>query len=159
MNVMIGRPNFSASLHQPQRFAIAFRIRHSEIPLHPFFEGLAFLMPDDHDRPVVKAGEASDDGAVIAKGAIAVELEEVPAELADVVEGRGPLGMPGELRSLPGSQSAVQFVFDLGEFRPQLADLVLRGRFPEFGGRELFDLLFDLADRLFKLEIIAHRRP
>ena len=64
--------------------------------------------------------------------------------------------MPGELGALPGSQFAVERMFDLGEFHPQLADFVLRGRLSGRNGREFFDLFFDLADRFFKLEIIAH---
>ncbi len=47
-------------------------------------------------------------------------------------------------------------MFDLGQLHPQLADLILGGRFPGRNGRELFDLFFDLADRLFKIEVIAH---
>ena len=65
--------------------------------------------------------------------------------------------MSGELRSLPGSQFAVQRMFHLGQLHPQLADLVLGCRFPRRSGREFFDLFFDLADRLFKLKVIAHR--
>ena len=51
----------------------------------------------------------------------------------------------------------VNFFIVLPLINPQFADLVLGGRFPRRGGCEFFDLFFDLADRLFKLEVIAHR--
>ena len=113
-------------------------------------------MADDHDRPVVESSEASDDGTVVAELAVSMELKKIPKEIADVIERAGSLGMPGELRALPGSQFTVERMFDLGQLHPQLADLILRGRFSGRNGREFFDLFFDLADRLFKLEVIAH---
>ena len=64
--------------------------------------------------------------------------------------------MPGELGPLPGSQLCVQLMFDLGELHPQLADFVLRRRIFPAERCEFFDLFFDFADRLFKLEVIAH---
>ena len=80
MNVMIGPAEFLRHLHEAQGLAIAFRIGHPEVPLHAFLEGLALLMADDHDRPVVEAGEAADDGAVIAERAVAVEFVKVPED-------------------------------------------------------------------------------
>jgi len=85
-----------------------------------------------------------------------MKLKKIPKEIADVIECAGSLRMPGELRTLPGSQFAVERMFDLRQLHPQLADLVLRSRFPGRDGREFFDLFFDLADRFFKLEVIAH---
>ena len=60
-----------------------------------------------------------------------MELKKVPEEITDVIEGAGSLGMPGELGSLPGSQFAVQLMFDLRQLRPQFADLILGANFPE----------------------------
>ena len=85
-----------------------------------------------------------------------MELKKVSEEIPDIIEGAGSLGMPGELRALPGGQFAVEGVFDLGQFHPQFADFILGGRFSRRSGCELFDLFFDLADRFFELEVIAH---
>ena len=85
-----------------------------------------------------------------------MELEKVAERFTDIIEGAGPLGMPGELGALPGGQFAVELMFDLGEFHPQFADFVLSARFRRPDGCEFFDLLFDFADRLFKIKVIAH---
>src|SRR6185312_7308683 len=77
--------------------------------------------------------------------------------LSDIVQGAWTLRMSGQLRSLPGSQIFVEFVLGLSKFRTELPNVVLGGRFPVGGrGGKFLDLLFDLSDRLFKFEIIAH---
>ena len=113
-------------------------------------------MADNHDRPVIEAGKASDDRAVIAEQAVAMEFLKVSAELVHIIEGRGTLRMSGQLGSLPGSKTAVKFVFDLREFGSQLANLILRAGFWRFGGGELLNLFFQLTDRFFEIQIISH---
>src|SRR4029077_11465298 len=115
-----------------------------------------FLMADNHDRPVVVCREASDDGTIVAERAVTMELEKVSEQIHAIIARAEALGLPGELGSLPGSQFAIEGMFDLCQFHPQFADLVLGSRFPRRGGCEFFDLFFDLADRFFKLEVIAH---
>ena len=124
--------------------------------LHPLFERLPFLMADDHDGPIVEASEASDDGTIVTERTVPMKLTEIPEEITDVIEGTGPLGMSGKLRALPRSEFVVEGIFDLGQLHPQLADLFLGGRFPGGNSRELFYLFFDLANRFFELEVIAH---
>src|SRR6185295_436412 len=72
-----GTPKLLGHPHETQGFSIAFGIRHAKISLHPFFEGLPFLMADNHERPVIVGGEASDDGTIVAKRAVSMELEKV----------------------------------------------------------------------------------
>src|SRR5687767_9317112 len=85
-----------------------------------------------------------------------MKLTEISKEITDVIEGAGPLGVPSKLCALPGGDCTIECIFDLCQLHPQLADLLLRGRFPSRDRRELLNLFFDLANRFFKLEVIAH---
>ena len=35
-------------------------------------------MANDHDRPIVESSEASDDGTIVAKRSVPMELKKVP---------------------------------------------------------------------------------
>ena len=52
-------------------------------------------MADDHARLAVEAGQAADDGLVVGKAAVAVELFEVGEDVLDVVQGVRPLRVAG----------------------------------------------------------------
>ena len=54
--------------------------------------------------------------------------------------------MAGELGALPGSQLAVELMFDLREFRPQLADFILGIGFP--GRRDASFSIFSSISRI-----------
>src|SRR5262249_35116779 len=127
------------------------------VPLHAFLQGLAFLVADDHDRPVIEAGEAADNSSVVAERPVSVEFEKAVENLTNIVESAGALGMSGELGSLPGGQFPVEFMLQLGQLHSQLANFVLDAGFPIPRSREFLDLFLDFTKRLFKLKVIAHR--
>ena len=66
-------------LHQAERLPVAFGVRHPKVPLHPLFERFPLLMPDNHDRATVEAGEAAKHRLIIPEDTVAVQLDEVVA--------------------------------------------------------------------------------
>ena len=59
-------------LHKPQRLAITFRLWHPEVALHLVLHGAPLLLADNHYRLTFQASDASHDGVVITKMAIAM---------------------------------------------------------------------------------------
>ena len=53
------------------------------------------LMADEHDAEVAQAGEAGADGAVVAEGPVAVQLDELVEDQVDVVERLRPFADGG----------------------------------------------------------------
>jgi hypothetical protein len=53
----------------------------------------------------MEAGRTADEGRIVGKEAIAVELDVLLENGADVVEGVGPLGVTSKLDPLPGRQA------------------------------------------------------
>jgi hypothetical protein len=62
-------------------------------------------MTDHHAGLAVEARQATDDGLVIRKVAVAVHFDKVGKALAHIVERIGTLGMAGDLGDLPGVRS------------------------------------------------------
>ena len=91
-------------LHQPQRLAVSLGVRHPEVPVDLLPRVPALLVAHHHDRAPFEAGQAADDGGVVAEEPIAVELDEVVEEERDQVARVRPLRVAGELYALPGRQ-------------------------------------------------------
>ena len=62
-------------------------------------------MPDQHHHQVTEPRHAGDDGRVLPECAVAVQLDEVVEDEADVVERVRPLEVARELDDLPGVAS------------------------------------------------------
>ena len=77
---------------------------HAEVAAQVLFGVRALLVADDRDRAIgpAQARDPADDRRIIAEGAVAVQLDEIGAEVADVVEGVRAVGLPGELYPCPG---------------------------------------------------------
>ena len=149
---------FLGQLHQSQGFPIAFRIGHTEIPFHPFLETLSFFMTDDANGPAPERGKSTDDGLVVAEGAITVEFDKVFAHVLHIVQDRRALGMAGDLRLLPGGQVAEDVLLRLGQPALENADQPREG-FP-LGPRflQLLQPFLEFFQRLFKFQKITHGR-
>src|SRR5690606_4086378 len=84
---------------------------------------------------------------------IALELDEVGGQLADVIEGVGPIRVLGELQLLPRGQLRVVLALQLRSPGLEPCDLLghvlVATREQQL---ELADLAFELDDRLFKVE-------
>jgi hypothetical protein len=81
-------------------------------------------MADDHHCLAIEAGQATDDRTVVGKGTITMQLMEIGEHQVDVVEGVGPLRMPGHLRNLPRRQLAVGLLDQRISLLLQTLDLV-----------------------------------
>ena len=70
--------------HQPECFAISFRIGHTEIAILSHFGIDPFLMTDDDDGLPIEATQAANDRFIIFEIPVAVHFNEFPAHLLDV---------------------------------------------------------------------------
>ena len=87
--------------HQPQRLAVALRIRHAEVAQHHLLRRVALLVADDHHRPLAELREPADDRGVLLEEPVAEELLEVVEDVADVLERVRPVDVARELDDLP----------------------------------------------------------
>jgi len=114
----------------------------------------------DADALAAETAEPADDGLVLAEDAVAGQRREVLEQLGDVVERVRPARMAGDQRLLPGGEALVEvpegLVGLLLEARHLLGDghaSVARGDLAQF-----LDLGFEFGDRLFEIEVAAHRQ-
>ena len=154
-----GRRELLREFQDAQRLAKAVGARLAEVPADLLFRVAALLVTDDRNRPVGEETESGDDGLVVGKAAVAVDLDEVGRQRLDVVERIRPPGMPRDERFLPGSEVRV----DLGG-RPLEPFLQLEDLFPVrsvVGKRlQLFQAAANAEDRLLELRFFAlHVHP
>ena len=88
-------------LHTTERFPVAFRLGHGEVPLELLLGVAALLMADYHYRLALEEAVAAHYGGVVTVGPVAVDFLEIGDEPLEVVKGMGTLGMASELDSLP----------------------------------------------------------
>ena len=95
IRVMTGRVELLGELHQPERLAVALGVRHAEVALQVLLGVAALLVADHHHRLAVEPRPAADDGGVVAVEPVAVQLDEVGEDGAEVVEGVADAGGGG----------------------------------------------------------------
>ena len=108
-------------------------------------------MSDHHNRPAAETRKAAEDGIVIHELAVARQLLEFLEQVFDVVEKVRSLGMARHLRFLPRVEVGIDVLELLVCLLAQLADFFLHC--DAAGGFEFGDLLFEIGDGLFKVEI------
>ena len=104
------------------------------------------------------APETGDDRGVFTEASVAVELDEVLRNHADVVGGLRAVGVAGDADDLGGAETLVDLLEKAVVVRPQSLDL---------GGEvvpahlrpplERTDLALDLNERLFELHGVGNR--
>ncbi len=155
MSVITRRAELGGELHQPERLAVALGMRHAEVALEVLLGVAAVLMADDHHRLAVEPRPAADDRRVVHVEAVAVQLDEVGEDGAEVVERVRPAGVAGDHDPLQGREVAV-------DVRPQRLELALEALelavdvdLP-FGADplQLLDLPLQLEQRLLELQRI-----
>ncbi len=97
---LLGQPR------QPHGLAVALRAGHTETPLLPLLESMAFLVAHQDDLAVAQRPHAAHDGRVVGPHAVAPQFHEVGQHMGDVIEGLRALLMPGDLDDLPGAEYA-----------------------------------------------------
>jgi len=62
----------------------------------------SLLLGYHHDRPALEVGKAGDDGGIVAKIAVTVDLLKIGEKPLDVIERVGTLGMARQQDPAPG---------------------------------------------------------
>ena len=150
-----GFPELLRELHDAERLAVTLGAGHAEVAPDLFLRVAALLVAHDRDGPTPEHPEARDDGRVVRERAVALPLDEVVDEDADVVERERAVRMPRDERLLPGGEVLVDLPRELPELLAELLDLtVLRGAV-----REALQLLQPVPDALqgrFELGLVRH---
>ncbi|OPZ63735.1 MAG: hypothetical protein BWY83_03344 [bacterium ADurb.Bin478] len=142
-----------SQFHQPQRFAIALRMRHAKVTTELFLGLARFLMADHHHRLLLQTADAGDDGRVITEETVAVQFNEIGDHRLDVIQRVRPVGVTGQLHPLPARQFRIDLGAQAHDLRFELFNLfcgnsVLRlALVAQFG-----DAGFKLPDGLFKVQ-------
>jgi hypothetical protein len=89
-------------LHEALGFAVAFGLGHTEGAGYVLLCGAALLLAYNHNGLPGEFADAAYYGGVITKEAVTVHFYKVGAELLDVIEGVGAVGVTGNLHTLPG---------------------------------------------------------
>ena len=72
---------------------------------------------------IVEMGQSRDDRLVVAKGAVAVQLEKLLEDQIEIIARLGPLLMPRDLDDLPGVEVGIDLAFERGQLAAEPADL------------------------------------
>src|SRR5438270_13017963 len=64
-------------LHQPDRLAIALRMRGAEVAVQAVLQVASLLVADETDRAAVEAADPGDDRGIVGPCAVAVKLHPV----------------------------------------------------------------------------------
>ena len=142
---------FLRQQHDSQRLAVAFGPRVAEVPEDLLLRVATLLVSDNRDGLSLVVGRAADDGVVIGKAPIAVQLVEPGEEALDVVERVRPGRMPRDEHALPGRQVGVDLGADLFGARAERVDRPLALRRPRQHAEGL-DLLQQHANRFFEFK-------
>ena len=108
-------------------------------------------MADDHDALAIEAGQATDDGRVVGKGTVAMQLVEVGHQRLDVVQRVGALRMARHQGRLPRGELFVEILQLAVALGAQPVDF-----FGNVHGRvalheaQLLDLALEFGDRCSK---------
>ncbi len=81
-------------------------------------------MTDDHDGLAADPCPAAHDGRIVPELAVAVQLDEVGKDGAEVVERVGTPGVPGYLNPLDGSQVLVNVLAQHRKFGVELFEFL-----------------------------------
>ena len=125
-------------LHDPDRLAIALRVRHPEVAPDVLVGVGPLLLTDDRDHAAVEPGQAGHDRGVVAEQPVAVELDEVlghggrRTRASAASAGCGPAGR-GPTPPRYGRRCWVRQWFRFGAVGPRFGDAI--GKVAEKGQR------------------------
>ena len=78
---------------ETQGLSIALRVRHAEVGVHILLNGAALAVADYRHRCAVEVANAAEDGMVVRKIAVAVQLGEVGEQFIDIIRDHRALGI------------------------------------------------------------------
>ena len=105
-------------LHEAERLPVALRVRHPEVALEILLGVPALLVTDHHHRHTGEPGPAADDRGVVHVEPVAVQLDEVGEDGAEIVESVRPAGVAGHHDPLERREISV-------DVRPERLELAL----------------------------------
>lgn len=146
--------------HQAHGLPVSLGAGHAEIVPDAGLGGGALLMAYHAHRFAAEAGEAANDGLVLAELAVAGErgefLEQALGEIGEV----RPHGMAGHQGLLPGGEARIELGEGLGCLGLQALHVVGDGNaVPGGQGTQFFHLRLELGHRLLEVQIAAHACP
>src|SRR5881296_558747 len=121
-------PEALGQLEEADRLPVPLGARHAEVAEHALGGRAAPLLRDHHHGVAAKARQPADDRAVLAEAAVAVQLDQVAAEDAQVVERRGAVGVARELHALPRCQAREQLLLHAAALGAQAAEALALAR-------------------------------
>ena len=154
------QPELVRQPHQPQRFAIAFRMRRAEIAQDVLLGVPAFLRANHHHFMPAEAGKPADHRPVLREQPVAVQLAEVGKGRFEVIQRERPLRMPGNLDPVPGAEVGEDLALGFLQLLLDQANFLLEADVEGVGFRVLLQLLklvLQLHNRLFEVELMFHR--
>ena len=98
-----GKAELFGHFHNPECLPVPLWIWLAEVAGNPLPGRTPLLVSDECNRTVSVKSQPCNDGRVIARTAVAVNLHEVLCECLQIIQGIGPLGMAGDLNDLEGS--------------------------------------------------------
>ena len=122
-------------------------------------DGNEAVLADDHDLVVAQTSEASDNRPVVGKKPVAMQLGKAGKGRRQIIEGEGPLRVPGQLHALPGCEISENLAARFLDFVFDLLNLRLDADAERVHLRMLLQLsqfVLQFNDRLFKVELMSH---
>jgi hypothetical protein len=130
---------------------------HPKIPLDHFPRIGSLLMRDYDQGPSVEFAESADDGRIITKTSVTVELNKTFEHPPEVVGSLWPINVSRQLRNLPSGQRRInlflktlEFFFQTLQLLAEVDLLISRKSF------EMPDFVFQLNQGFLEFEIVSH---
>src|SRR5699024_9213345 len=87
---------FFRLLHQPQGFAVTFRVRGSEVAKRPFLGSMALLNGNHRNRHPIEPGNSTHNGRIVPEPPVAVKFHKSLEDMLYVVKARRSCVIPGQ---------------------------------------------------------------
>ena len=146
-----GKTQSLGKTHLAQCLAVALGVGRAEVTGQSVLGGLALAVPDEHDPFPENRCQTGRNCPIVTKIPIAVQLDEILADVLDEVTGQRAIGMASHLDPIPRRQIAVNLGRETLETIPveaQFLGKVVGGLPGELF--ELFEPRTNVLDRLLK---------
>jgi hypothetical protein len=116
------------------------------------FDIAPLLVADSHHGASLEARQQSDEGGVVGVCSISVNFKEVFEHQRGQIQKIGPIGMTGDLGSLPGGEVFENVALEMLDFSLELPQFLLVGAAIPTAEPELLELMFQLDYRFLKIQ-------
>jgi len=144
--------------HLQQCLAISLWLRATKVRRDFLLHRLAFVMTNQHHLHRPNARETSFDCSIVTECAVAMQLAEVATNQRNVVGSVRSKRMTRDAHRLPRRESTVNLAQEGIARLPKLGEFISKVRRVR-SCLERFDLLLDLVDRSFEIQLIQRAKP